>query len=183
MKIIKKKIPDPSLINSSLDRINYEDSFAIELESELYIPLEKLLVEFFHSIPSWFHALFWLRNRIVSVFGLKTGSDKRSETENFMENYKGQPGESFSLFKTFGRTESELMVGEDDKHLDFRMSLFRTGSNGSTQIEVATVVRFNNWLGKAYFVPVKFFHRLIVPIMLKNMANSLSLNQKSYSAS
>jgi hypothetical protein len=30
------------------------------------------------------------------------------------------------------------------------------------------VARFNSWLGRAYFLPVRQFHKLIVPAMLRN---------------
>ena len=33
---------------------------------------------------------------------------------------------------------------------------------------VSTIVRFNNWLGRLYFLPVRPIHRLIVPAMLRN---------------
>jgi hypothetical protein len=35
------------------------------------------------------------------------------------------------------------------------------------QVVVSTIVRFHNWLGRAYFVPVRPFHRLIVPAMIR----------------
>ncbi|MBW4457320.1 MAG: DUF2867 domain-containing protein [Nostoc indistinguendum CM1-VF10] len=34
-------------------------------------------------------------------------------------------------------------------------------------VVVSTVVKFNNWLGRAYFVPVRPVHKIIVPAMMR----------------
>ena len=75
------------------------------------------------------------------------------------------------MFQVFDKNENELILGEDDKHLNFRISLFI--DHQSKEIIITTTVIYNNWFGKLYFLPVKPFHRFIVPSMLKAIIKEL----------
>jgi hypothetical protein len=39
---------------------------------------------------------------------------------------------------------------------------------GAVWAVVSTVVRFNHWFERVYFLPVRPFHRLIVPAMMRS---------------
>ena len=160
-----------SIIYSALGRNDYVDAFAIDVAKDLNIPIEKLMVSFFDVFPSWFMALMHIREAIAKMIGLKTanGIDVREQLDNF----KGEVGESIALFHVLGRSETELMSGETDKHLDFRMSFLVKPKKEHQQITLATTVQYNGWLGKAYFFFVKPVHRLIVPIILKRIARKV----------
>ncbi len=76
----------------------------------------------------------------------------------------------------FARTENEVILGEDDKHLNFRVSLFLEQQQNNPQkkdLTISTTVEFNNWFGRLYFIPVRPFHKLIVPTMLKGIIKEL----------
>ncbi|WP_407654554.1 DUF2867 domain-containing protein [Bradyrhizobium prioriisuperbiae] len=62
------------------------------------------------------------------------------------------------------RTTLELILGEDDKHLDFRASVQLRSRRDDAYDEVilATVVHRHNLLGKIYFRLISPFHRLVV---------------------
>ena len=90
-----------------------------------------------------------------------------------MESFKGQVGESIGLFHVKERTESEILTGELDKHLDFSLSFMGNKSETHFEIVLATTVLFKGWLGKFYFTPVKPIHRILVPAMLRRMAAQL----------
>ena len=34
-------------------------------------------------------------------------------------------------------------------------------------LTMTTLVKFNNWVGRAYFVPVRIGHKMVVPAMLR----------------
>jgi len=38
---------------------------------------------------------------------------------------------------------------------------------------ISTTVKYNNWFGKIYFLPVKPFHKRIVPTMLKGIIKEI----------
>ena len=73
----------------------------------------------------------------------------------------GQPN-----LNVFGqRTENELIIGDDDKHLYVTLSIYK---NEKTQVlTITTIVHIKNWLGRLYMHPVIPAHRKIVPATLQ----------------
>lgn len=176
MKIIKTSLPVYSILANNNKKYNYIDSFQGSLidQRNRFSSID-VARAFFSSAPKWVDKLFTLRNKIVSLFGLKT-IDKSLDRQTQLDNFKGEPGEQLGLFKVFHRTDNELLLGEDDKHLNFRVSLFVEQSVNDSHIKtltISTTVEFNNWLGRLYFVPVRPFHKLIVPSMLKGIIKEL----------
>lgn len=176
MKIIKTTLPNNSILNTSDKKYGYVDSFqGVLIDIENKFTSADIGKAFFSSGPKWAGKLFALRNKIVSIFGLKTSGDI-SNREKQLENFKCEPGEQLGLFKVFAKTENEVILGEDDKHLNFRVSLFIKQQKKETKkkdLIVSTTVEFNNWFGRLYFLTVRPFHKLIVPTMLKGMIREL----------
>jgi len=103
------------------------------------------------------------------MIGLKIpGAGTKAEV---LRDFKCEVGECVGLFNVLAKTGSKVILGEDDKHLDFRVSLFL--DKQSNTLTVSTVVKIHNWLGRLYFLPVKPFHKLIVPTMMKEMVKQL----------
>lgn len=96
------------------------------------------------SMPGWARGLLWLRNVLVRPFGLKTGPAERSEDSPLFPVTVDQP--------------DELVLGNDDKHLNFRITLLRDQG----RIYMSTWVHPNNIWGRAYLTLVMPFHILIV---------------------
>ncbi|WP_405205248.1 DUF2867 domain-containing protein [Aquimarina sp. LLG6339-5] len=167
MKVEKVSLPKTSLLLKN--KYDYSDSFKSEFtDKEDVVDILVITKSFFSTSPAWIEKLFVLRNQIVAVFGLKTGDslDKRKETLN---NFNGEIGDKVGIFKVFDKSENEIILGEDDTHLNFRVSLLLDSKpNSSKDFTISTIVNFNNWFGKLYFLPVKPFHKLIVPTMLKS---------------
>ncbi len=182
MKIIKTKLPDNSILKNSEIRYDYVDSFQGTISDDKNILISTDIGKaFFSSGPKWIGKLFVIRNKIVSIFGLKT-SGKVVDRKQQLENFKCEPGERLGLFKVFYKTDSEVVLGEDDKHLNFRVSLFlnkhKTNLN-KKEIIVSTTVQFNNWFGRLYFLPVRPFHKIIVPTMLKGIIKQLETQNEN----
>ncbi len=165
-----RTIPENSLLSKEAHRYDYKDSFRLTLARTDVEPWE-LVAAFFQSAPGWVDTLFILRNKMVGLLGLKADLADVSKL-----NPPYETGRQFGLFKLLAINHNEAVLGEDDKHLNFRVSLLvdRTQENS---LVVSTVVKINNRLGKAYFFVVKPFHRFIVPIMVKRMA--VKINNKS----
>ena len=176
MKIIKTTLPTNSILNTSFKEHGFVDSFQGVLhDEENKFTSADIGKAFFSSGPKWVGKLFVLRNKIVSIFGLKTSGDITNR-EKQLENFKCEPGEQLGLFKVFAITENEVILGEDDKHLNFKVSLFlnhQTKETKKKDLIVSTTVEFNNWFGRLYFLPVRPFHKIIVPTMLKGMIKEL----------
>lgn len=103
--------------------------------------------------PGWIGALLALRNRIVAALGLKPAR--------------------FGAFPVISHTPECVVLGFDDKHLDFRIVVdaLEIGA-GRSQITATTLVRTHNLLGRTYLAFVLPFHRMIVPAMLAQAARA-----------
>lgn len=176
MNIKRSKLPDTSILNSNDKTYNYVDSFEGMLSDheKIFKPAD-IGKAFFSSGPKWVEKLFDLRNKIVSAFGLKH-SENLAGRQHLLDSFKCEPGEQLGLFRVYNKTDNEVIIGEDDKHLNFRVSLFLEDAKSdkpNRRLTVSTTVEFNNWLGRLYFLPVKPFHKLIVPAILKGIIKEL----------
>lgn len=137
------------LINAAgLPHVDFTDTFAMRLPTGSSRDVEdwhRALVN--AGSPAWVTALMAVRNRIARRLGLDTAGGS-SDT---------------SPFTLLGRDGDTLVVGADDKHLDFRGVLRVVGDD----LQCATVVHQHNATGTAYFAVVKPFHRRIVPALLR----------------
>ncbi len=174
MLIQTTSLPEESVLNIPDISYDYLDSYEREFNNqEKVIEIEEVVLLFFSSGPEWIEQLFTLRNRIVGLFGLKT-SEPIKDRQHALQSFHCEPGERLGLFKVFYKSPHEVILGEDDKHLNFRISLLiRSSGHTSTKLIISTVVTFNNWFGKMYFLPVRPFHRLIVPAMMKGIIRKL----------
>lgn len=177
MTIIKSKLPTNSILNNNHKKYDYVDSFQgtlIDVGNK--VNTTDIGKAFFTAGPKWVGKLFTLRNKIVSVFGLKTSGTVRDK-QQLLDNFKCESGERLGLFKVFNKTDNEVVLGEDDKHLNFRISLFVDNSKtdlSKKDLIISTTVEFNNWFGRLYFLPVRPFHKFIVPTMLKGIIRELN---------
>ena len=108
--------------------------------------------------------LLKLRDALVRPFGLKTSASRlQNRALHFL------PGEQLGLFTLYERTADALLLGADDRHLDFRVCLSVPGTGHAT---LTTVVRFHNGWGRAYFFLIRPFHALVVRGLLRRAAPS-----------
>jgi hypothetical protein len=124
-----------------------------------------LTIATFFAMPGWVKALLRVRNVLVTPLGLKTGrpGDLRPPTREEITGctYAG-------IFAVHSATPDEVVLGADDKHLDFRVSILRSAHDGL--VALSTWVRPHNRLGRAYLAFVYPFHRIIVARCLANAA-------------
>ncbi len=104
------------------------------------------------DLPRWTLALVALRNRIVGPLGLKTGAVARARTAGIFPICKDSP--------------DEMIVGLDDRHLDFRLAVFRQEG----RVYLSTWVRPHNLAGRVYLRLVLPFHSIICRGMVARMA-------------
>lgn len=105
-----------------------------------------------------------MRNKITSKIGLKDlGSFQQIDSNKKESEYVA--GDRIGIFTFLQRTENELVIGDDDKHLNVTLSIYK---NEKTQVlTITTVVHIKNWLGRLYMAPVIPAHRKIVPATLQ----------------
>lgn len=74
------------------------------------------------------------------------------------------------IFTLFENTFDEVILGDQDKHLDVFVGIQRRElPNHQVMLSVTTVVHVHNWLGRLYMLPVKPMHRIIAPAVLSRV--------------
>ena len=160
------EVPVGSLVAQAFSKIDFADAYQVSVPDA---DLESFARKFLTVRIGWIEALFKLRNRLVSIFGLKTSLEAPPLPP---QKVTFEPGTNVAIFRVFQKNSQEILLGEDDKHLDFRFSLLLQGEGANAQAVISTVVHFNNWLGRAYFIPVAPFHKLIVRAILSRAAKA-----------
>lgn len=170
MKILNS-IPDNSILYESSKNASYKDSVRISTPRN-DVQSGELIAAFFHSAPDWMIHMLKVRNRIVKYFGLKTGMvDAKLVAPPF------QSGQQFGVFKLYSINKTESVIGEDDKHLNFRISFIVDNKN---ELVMSTVVDINNTFGTVYMFIVKPIHRILVTVMMKKMNKLISEKSLPY---
>ncbi len=157
-------LPPESRIGFIYKRTNLADAYSIELSQGATSDPEVLARFIFSSQPGWVATLMNVRDTVVSVFGLKTGRGLRSS---------GEPHHRIGIFKLYEKNSTEVLMGEDDKHLNFRASvLYRKpqGAASEATVVLSTVVHCHNLLGRTYLAVIAPFHRRIVQAFLRRAA-------------
>jgi hypothetical protein len=176
MTIIKSTLPDNSLLNQTDKKYDYVDSFQGSIiDNGNKLNSTDIGKAFFSSAPKWVSKLMGFRNKTVAIFGLKT-SGSTVDRQKTLDYLKYEKGEQVGIFKIYDKTENEIILGEDDKHLNFRVSLYLDElkiEQAEKKLTISTSVIFNNWFGRLYFLPVRPFHSLIVPTILKAIIKEL----------
>lgn len=180
MKIEKTNLPKNSILQKEKN-LKFVDGYkACFIDQNNRIDIKTIGKLFFTTGSTWIDKLFALRNNVVKVFGLKT-SDNLSKNEE-LANFNCEQGEKIGLFTVFHKSDHELILGENDKHLNFRVSLFLESYHlelRQKQLTITTLVQFNNLFGKFYFIPVKPFHKQIVPTLLKGIIKEINTGKTS----
>ncbi len=164
-KVIETTIPTASILLKQFDMVDFQDAFAF-YTSNNSLSIKDVYISIFSTAPKWVEYLMKLRNKLVSIFGLKTEMNRTTNT-----NFK--VGDKIGIFKIYDIQDNEIIAGENDKHLDFRVSIFRE-MNTDSKITVSTIIKYNNGFGKFYFLVVAPFHKLVVKSIVKQAATSIN---------
>lgn len=160
-------LPSQSAVATAFKSGSLADAFSIQLPADASANPDVLARFIFSHQPSWIGALTKVRDAIVAGFGLKTAKH--------LATLSGDAAASrISIFKVYSTSETEIVLGENDKHLDFRVSILCTpGSppNVGNQLTLSTVVHCHNRLGRAYLSVIAPFHRQVVKASLRRAAN------------
>ncbi|CAN7503237.1 DUF2867 domain-containing protein [Aminobacter sp. LjRoot7] len=138
---------------------SFTDRFAVVVHGQR-LDVGAAAERVFRHRPSWIGALMALRNLLVRPFGLKTrDEDLAPELER-----KG-------MFPVLSQSQSQMVLGLDDLHLDFRLLVeLKELGGGRQEVSATTLVKPHNWLGRTYLAIVLPFHKIIVPAMLARVA-------------
>lgn len=161
-----RSVREIEVLQKDIDRIllgaDFADNFIAMLDDQS-LTLEQAARRAFDTSPKWIEALLAVRNIVVKPFGLRGTSDE-------VKRLRAEPQEKvFGFFPVISRSQNEIILGFDDTHLDFRISIYFQQVGNEKGMCAATIVKTHNLFGRYYMYVVKPFHRVIVPAMLKQV--------------
>lgn len=133
--------------------------------SESMLSITQLI---FRTQPAWMRALMMIRDVAVSPFGIRTSAQREKEMPS---------AEGYGFFYVMDESPNEIVLGADDRHLDFRLSIMRRATGTDTELLITTAVQVNNWLGRIYIQTIRPFHHLLVQRTLLRVVRLLSTSR------
>jgi hypothetical protein len=171
--------PSESRLRSLYKTAYFIDAFAVSLperKSGQYNP-DTLARAFFCEQPAWFSVLMWIRDRVMSIFGVKSSTELQAAAET-----KGI--DTIAIFPVISRTDNEIILGATDSHLDFQTSIliredqhitegYKDNNVNGKEMVAMTVVHCHGFFGKAYITIIKAFHVMIIKYNLARVPSRI----------
>ena len=137
-KVASARLPQTSALHALQQPGDFMDCYSAPGTGPLAQMATRMM-----TFPAWVRALMQARNLMVAPFGLQT---------------EPQAVDRIGIFPVLSRSPEEIILGLDDSHLDFRVSLMLTDG----QAYCATWVRTKNRFGRLYLSCILPFHIAIV---------------------
>ncbi len=150
-------VPATDLLAGALDRVDFSDACEVDCYRGMPADPQVWADAMFHDPPRWVVALLGVREALVGLVGIARDDG--------------------TSFDTVARTDDEVLLGTDERHLDFRASVLREPD----RVVLSTVVALHDTRGRAYFALVRLVHPVIVRAMLTRAARRLSREAVGYS--
>ncbi|WP_245279054.1 DUF2867 domain-containing protein [Mesorhizobium loti] len=144
------------------------DAFAIRLPAGASDDLEVLARAAFERQAGWIRALTRIRDVVMAAVAVKSS--------RAIGLAAAAHGPVIGFFPVLSKSATELVVGEDDRHLDFRATIqLRADAANGRELVVGTVVHCHNRLGRIYLTTIAPFHRAIVRASLEQAAKAMTI--------
>jgi Protein of unknown function (DUF2867) len=170
MPLAKCDIPSASVLErSAIAAAYFRDSYRAPL-----IHADASVVDIFFSIfehrPIWMKAPLIIRNKIASLCGLDAPTTAEITHPEIKSSY--QVGDKIGAWPIFSLSETELIAGRDNKHLDFRLSVLKVAEGEIVSVVVSTICTVHNVFGKIYLFFIVPFHKWGVQLLISNAINA-----------
>ena len=160
-------IPSDSVLAPLYVGADLLDAFAIHLPAGASDDPEVLARVAFERQAAWIRALTWVRDTVMATAGVKS-----SRAIGAAAATRGL--QVIGYFPVLSKSAGEMVMGGDDRHLDFRVAvLVRMDAQGERELVVVTVVHCHNRLGRAYLALIAPFHRVIAQASLEQAARAM----------
>jgi len=132
------RLPDQSTLHSRVNASDFLDCYCVPSGLS-----PRKAAEIITDFPRWAQSLLLLRRLVTALFGLSNDGPPAAD--------------KVGIFPVESETDTELIAGFNDKHLDFRVSVMSIDG----YVYLATWVHTHNIGGKLYLKTIMPFHILI----------------------
>jgi hypothetical protein len=153
----------PRLPHPALPQADWADCYQLSVPAASLTAIEAARLMLGYT-PFWISSLMRLRNLIVGpLLGLRT------DTHDLPEGV-----EMIGIFPMLSQSERRVVVGFDDRHLDFRIVIDVEETGGGRRVSAMTLVQRKILIGRIYIAVITPFHNLIVTAMMGHMGKRLN---------
>lgn len=149
--------PHTELLRNALPRVDFIDAHEIPARKGMPTRAQPWADALFDDLPKWVVAAMGLRQAVIGLVGINRQTKAQA-------------------FKTYASTPTEVLLGSDEKHLDFRVSIKRE----EHRVVATTVVQVHNARGRAYWLVVGPIHPIVLRSMLTRTARRLADESPSH---
>ncbi len=143
-------VPATGLLADALARVDWSDAHAVPRPAGSPADPRVWADAVFRDPPRWVGAAMGVRDALVAAAGIARSGP--------------------SSFATRAATATEVLLGSDERHLDFRVSVLVE----PCRVVVSTVVALHGARGRCYFAVVRPVHPLVVRAMLGRAARRIT---------
>ncbi len=154
--ILTIEVPVAAIAASGLPRIDFADGYRMHATLTQITALQAARAAL-ENPPRFVTTLMAVRNSIVARFGLKGPEHLRHSPEQRL----------VGAFPVISESTDEIVLGGDDKHLDFRIWIAVQPDQAGCTVTLSTLVQLNNRFGKFYLFVIMPFHRWLSRLMLR----------------
>lgn len=159
-------VPPGTVIHRTLPGAQFFDAYQVADQHPARSPLQAWL-DVAQRTPAWVRGLMFVRNKAVRLVGLKDLGQLQdghppASGRALRDAQSYRVGDRVGIFRIRHLGETEVVMGQDDRHLDVQVSISKHHTPGSPPtVVLSTVVHIHNALGHAYMAVVTPFHRVI----------------------
>ena len=173
MQVTECDIPPGSVLSHDLIKnATFHDSWRAPLSRP-----ERGIVDIFFALfghtPLWMKLLLIVRNAAARLAGLEAPTVAEIMKPKVRETYS--VGEKIGPWPIFFCGNNEIVAGRDNKHLDFRVSVLKTGDGEERSVVISTICTVHNLSGKIYLFFIAPFHRNGVRSLMSNAVTAKRL--------
>jgi len=152
MRVKTTPLPDQSALHAYIGEGDFLDCYSVASGMSAR-EAAQLITKF----PGWAQGLLMVRRIVTAPFGLSQDGPEADD--------------KLGAFPVELDTGTEVIAGFDDKHLNFRVSVYAKGG----QVSLATWVHPHNWGGRIYLAAILPFHVLVARNALARVAKAETL--------
>ncbi|MFN4118641.1 DUF2867 domain-containing protein [Acidovorax sp.] len=161
-------VPPGTAIHATLPGAHFSNAYEVADQHPARSALQSWL-DVACRTPLWTRALMGVRNKAVRLVGLKDlgqlhDGNPPASGRVLRDARSYQVGDRVGIFRIRHLSDMEVVMGQDDKHLDVQVSICKqppAAAGAAPTVVLSTVVHIHNTLGHAYMAVVTPFHRVI----------------------
>jgi len=163
--ISKIEVPSISKISDQLSSVYFFDSYKTPITNSERSALE-IYLGLVSQTPTWVNCLMTIRNKLVTTIDLKN-LGHLDDTDPVKTGNDYRVGDRVGIFSILSLSDREVILEDNDKHLNAKVSVCKLGEDVKIAVAISTVVDIKNTFGRIYMLFVTPIHKLISPAMLR----------------